>query len=168
MTNPRAREANTILVVDDDRKWRDLMRTALMNDHWQVVEAHDGVAAIRLLRENSDIAAILLDMLLPGLSGYAVARQIREDKTVRTVPIVFTSAHTPEEFSIVEPLAIGAFDVLEKEAGPKSIAGAIRIAVEATRAAQSNVGPQGPKGDKGERGDKGEPGAKGDTGARGE
>lgn len=128
-----------ILIADDDVGWRELLRQSLEADGFTVLEAGDGDQAIEILKRNPNVKGIAIDLLLPGLNGYEVATKIRSDPAVATVPIVFMSGLKPDEASFVAPLALGAFDVIDKGQGAKSIAGAIRIAVNATHAVEGGL-----------------------------
>ena len=59
-----------ILIVDDDADIRQVLRLLLREDY-NVSEAEDGRAALRAIKENSDIDLIILDVMMPGMSGWA-------------------------------------------------------------------------------------------------
>ncbi len=72
-------EMNRALVVDDDRRIRDLVEGYLSSDDLEVDAADDGVEAIRRLRQR-DYDLILLDLMMPGLSGFAVLEFLQNEK----------------------------------------------------------------------------------------
>jgi DNA-binding response OmpR family regulator len=87
------REPKTVLVVDDDRPLRSLLRTNLEEAGFHVLEARDGEEAIASVRaELPDL--ILLDIMMPGISGWEVTAALLADRSTDQIPIVFISART--------------------------------------------------------------------------
>jgi two-component system cell cycle response regulator DivK len=88
------REATTVLVAEDDEDIRLMMLTLLRLKGYRTAEARDG-------QETLDVAAelrpdvILMDLQLPRLNGFAVARSLRQTEAFRSVPIIVVSAHDP-------------------------------------------------------------------------
>src|SRR5215208_600571 len=88
------RGAATVLVAEDDEDIRLLMLTLLRMKGYKTAEARDG-------QETLDVACgvrpdvILMDLQLPRLNGFAVARFVRQTETLRGVPIIVVSAHDP-------------------------------------------------------------------------
>jgi CheY-like chemotaxis protein len=90
----RAGGAHTVLVAEDDEDVRLLMTTRLGMRGYRVVEARDGQETLELAKGvRPDI--VLMDLLLPRLNGFAVARFIRQTDSLRRVPIIVVSAHDP-------------------------------------------------------------------------
>jgi chemosensory pili system protein ChpA (sensor histidine kinase/response regulator) len=84
----------TILVAEDDADIRLMMATLLGMKGYRVVEAGDGQEALDVAqKERPDI--VLMDLQLPRLNGFAVARFIRQSDALRRTPIVVVSAHDP-------------------------------------------------------------------------
>jgi len=82
----------SILIVDDDRELQDLLRVALSADGYSVDAADNGRDAIDYLRSHAATCAILLDLMLPGMSG-AQFRQIqRRDRSLAWIPVIVMSA----------------------------------------------------------------------------
>ncbi len=80
-----------VLVVDDDPQIRLLCRLNLEAEGFQVVEAEDGEQAVRVaLASPPDV--ILLDVMMPGLDGWAVAERLRQEQATRGVALVFVTA----------------------------------------------------------------------------
>ncbi|MCI9175216.1 MAG: response regulator transcription factor [Lachnospiraceae bacterium] len=105
--------AYTILVADDEKEIRDLLRLYLEKDGYRVLEAEDGLAAVSLLeREEADMA--LLDIMMPGLDGYKVLKQIRENSNI---PVMILSAKNQDSDKILG-LDLGADDYLSKPFNP--------------------------------------------------
>src|SRR5215813_14112835 len=81
-------EKMRVLVVDDDQSIADLMRDFLATEGYQVETALEAQDALRKLR-SGPVDCLLLDVMMPGLSGFELCRQIRETSDV---PILFLSA----------------------------------------------------------------------------
>ena len=99
-----------ILIVDDEAMIRKAVHLALAKEGYEVVEAETGGEALRRI-ELSKPDLILLDIMLPDVSGFDVCRDIR--KAGLRVPIIILSAKT-EEIDVVVGLEIGADDYLPK------------------------------------------------------
>ncbi|MFN2201360.1 MAG: response regulator transcription factor [Caldilineaceae bacterium] len=80
--------AETILVVEDDRRIRDLLRRGLIFEGYTVVTAEDGETALRSARENLP-DAVILDIMLPGIDGLEVCKRLRQ---VSNMPILMLTA----------------------------------------------------------------------------
>jgi phosphoserine phosphatase RsbU/P len=105
-----------ILVVDDNELNRDLLSRRLRRDGHTVVVAEDGRAALdALARQPFDL--VLLDIMMPELTGYEVLEILKKDDVLRHVPVVMITAAT-EDDSIVRCLALGAEDHLPKPFNP--------------------------------------------------
>jgi len=101
--------AERILVVEDDRRIRDLLRRGLIFEGYAVDTAEDGEAALRIARERPP-EAVVLDLMLPGIDGLEVCRRLR---SASNVPILILTARdtVPDR---VEGLDAGADDYLVK------------------------------------------------------
>jgi DNA-binding response OmpR family regulator len=98
--------------VDDEQDLVDLISYNLQRNGYDVVTANDGNVAMDLARqEQPDL--IILDLMLPGLDGTEVARQLRADSTTAAIPIIMLTAKT-EEVDVVVGLALGADDYITK------------------------------------------------------
>lgn len=93
-TGDEARRGHTILVAEDDGDIRLMMTTLLGMKGYRVVEARDGQETLDVARkERPDV--VLMDLQLPRLNGFAVARFMRQSDALRRTPIVVVSAHDP-------------------------------------------------------------------------
>ena len=90
----------TVLLVEDERDIADLVRYHVEKAGMRLVHAADGGAALRLARaERPDVA--LLDLMLPGLDGLEVCRQLRGDAATRRLPIIMLTARGEEVDRVV-------------------------------------------------------------------
>jgi two-component system phosphate regulon response regulator PhoB len=101
-----------VLVVDDEADIRDLIVRQLERDGLPVVGAASGTEALERARAVRP-SLVILDLMLPGLSGTEVCRALRADVTTRTVPIVMLSARG-EEIDRVVGFEVGADDYVTK------------------------------------------------------
>jgi two-component system alkaline phosphatase synthesis response regulator PhoP/two-component system response regulator RpaA len=101
-----------ILVVDDDRDVAQSIELSLRRRGFRVTLAHSGVEALKTLRRyQPDI--VILDILMPGMSGLEVCRHLRTDPNTSDLPIIFLTARGQEQDRI-EGLRAGADDYLGK------------------------------------------------------
>lgn len=104
-----------VLVVDDDAANRLLAVRWLERVGISALEADSGEAALAILREDpARIGAVLLDVVMPALSGYEVLERIQSDAALREVPVVMLTAHAQQESDVLYGLRHGAVDHLSK------------------------------------------------------
>lgn len=110
-----------VLVVDDDVKTVDLVKLYLNRDGYRVLTAYDGLEALRLAQEaRPDL--IVLDLMLPGMDGLEVCRNIRKESDV---PIIMLTARTTDEDKLTG-LGLGADDYVTKPFSPRELAARVR------------------------------------------
>ncbi len=102
-----------ILVADDEPEIRDVLRLYLEKDGYEVTEAADGVEAMKILKDER-IDLVILDIMMPGLDGYRVLRNIRKDNNV---PVIILSAKSTDSDKILG-LDLGADDYIVKPFAP--------------------------------------------------
>jgi two-component system, OmpR family, phosphate regulon response regulator PhoB len=103
---------HTVLLVEDERDIADLVRYHVEKAGMRFLHASDGGTALRLVRtELPDVA--LLDLMLPGVDGLEVCRQLRREAATRRLPIIMLTARG-EESERVRGLATGADDYIVK------------------------------------------------------
>ena len=102
-----------ILIADDESEIRDVLRLYFEKDGYEIVEAADGMETMEKLRkENPDL--VILDVMMPGLDGYRVLRNIRENNNI---PVIMLSAKDTDADKILG-LDLGADDYITKPFGP--------------------------------------------------
>ncbi|TAL79400.1 MAG: phosphate regulon transcriptional regulatory protein PhoB [Burkholderiaceae bacterium] len=114
----------TILVVEDELAIQELIAVNLEFAGYQVLRADDAERA-RALIQNELPDLILMDWMLPGASGVALARQLRSDKRTGQIPIIMLTAKGSEHDK-VEGLEAGADDYITKPFSPKELAARIK------------------------------------------
>ncbi len=101
-----------ILIVEDDKFLRELMSRKLREEGYEVEEAIDGEEGLKQAQEGSpDI--ILLDLILPGMDGFEVLENIKEDPKLSEVPLIILS-NLGQRDDIEKGLRLGADDYLVK------------------------------------------------------
>lgn len=104
-----------VLVVDDDEPTRRLAATWLEKAGFQVVHADDGAACLALVRAAPErFAAIVLDVMMPGLNGFTVVEQLQRDPRTAAVPVLLLTAHANDESDVVRGIESGAAHHLAK------------------------------------------------------
>ena len=110
-----------ILIVDDDENIANLISLYLTKECFETKTEHDGQSALDTFKDyNPDL--VLLDIMLPGIDGYEVCREIRKDSKV---PIIMLSAKT-EVFDKVLGLELGADDYLTKPFDSKELVARVK------------------------------------------
>lgn len=111
----------TILVVDDEARLRDVLRMNLEMEHYNVLEASNGVEALEQLREYlPDL--VVLDVMMPEMDGFETLRHMRE---VSTVPVIMLTVRQSEQDKI-RGLDLGADDYLAKPFSPRELLSRVR------------------------------------------
>ncbi|HEY3355575.1 MAG TPA: response regulator [Polyangia bacterium] len=88
---PRATSARTVLLADDDPQILTMISQRLRRRGYEVIEAENGTRALEQARAtHPDV--IVLDVLMPGMSGWEVARALRHDADLKEIPIIVLTA----------------------------------------------------------------------------
>jgi DNA-binding response OmpR family regulator len=123
-----------ILVVDDDRKTVDLIRLALEKEHFEALEATEGLEALSVARSASP-DLIILDWMLPTVSGLDLCRILRAESAV---PVIMLTAKATEEDKLLG-LKIGVDDYLTKPFSLRELVARVRVVLR--RVYQSDERP---------------------------
>jgi len=110
-----------VLVVDDDVKTVELVKLYLNRDGYRVLTAYDGNEALKFARENQP-ELIVLDLMLPGISGLDICRILRQESDV---PIIMLTALATDDDRL-KGLDIGADDYVTKPFSPRELAARVR------------------------------------------
>ena len=123
-----------VFVVEDEEDILDLIRHHLTKEGFVVASATDGLDAVKaIMRKPPDL--ILLDLMLPGLDGLEVCRQLKNDPKTAGVPILMVTAKD-EESDVVAGLELGADDYIVKPFRMKELVARVRTALRRQRPAQ--------------------------------
>jgi DNA-binding NarL/FixJ family response regulator len=133
----------SILIVDDDESFRELVVLLLERAGYTAAEAASGEEALAAVSRERP-GAVLLDVQLDGMSGYALCRELR-DQFGEQLPIIFLSGARIEPSDRVAGLLIGADDYMTKPLDPDELLARVRRAVTRSEAAErsSNGRPTG-------------------------
>lgn len=118
----------TVLVVDDDPAIVDVLRDFLEMEGYSVATAVNGEEALHLV-EQEPVGCMLLDVMMPAMSGFDLCRRIRE---TRDVPILFLSGRDTDADKI-RGLAIGGDDYIVKSATPSEVVMRVKAVLRRTR-----------------------------------
>ena len=125
---------NSLLFIEDDDGIRVALKLALEDEGYEVVEAPDGRSGLaRFAEREPDL--VLLDLRLPDMSGFDVARQLRSNSIV---PIIIVTAQT-DTYDLVAGLEAGADDYVTKPVVPKELAARIRAALRRVHLHETSV-----------------------------
>lgn len=104
--------AKKILIVEDDKFLRELMKKKLLSEGFDVIEAIDGEEGIKKIKETlPDL--VLLDLILPSMDGFEVLTRAKEDELTKKIPIIILSNLGQRE-EIEKGLKLGAVDYMVK------------------------------------------------------
>jgi DNA-binding response OmpR family regulator len=125
-------KGGSILVIDDDEANRTLLSRRLVHQGHSVLTADSGEAGLAVAaREPVDV--ILLDVLMPGLSGYEVLTRLKEDEALREIPVLMITA-LDDAASVARSIALGAADYLAKPFDPAVLRARVRTCLTKKRA----------------------------------
>ncbi len=101
-----------ILIVEDDKFLRELIKKKLAMEGFEVLEAVDGEEGVKKAKEEMP-DLILLDLILPGIDGFEVLKRVKEDEKTQPIPVIILSNLGQRE-EIERGLKLGATDYLVK------------------------------------------------------
>jgi HAMP domain-containing protein/signal transduction histidine kinase/DNA-binding response OmpR family regulator len=115
-----------VLVVDDDARNIFALTTLLENEGMDVVSATNGRQAIEMLQSTVDLSAVLMDIMMPDMDGYATMREIRTDSRFRTLPILALTAKAMKG-DREKCLQAGASDYIAKPVDAHQLLSLLRV-----------------------------------------
>lgn len=134
---------STILVVDDERTIREVVRRYLELDGFQVIEADNGTKALELLkRQAPDL--IILDIMLPEIDGLHLLRKIRNPNDLNAslsrddIPVILLTARG-EELERISGFEMGADDYITKPFSPRELVSRIKAVLRRTEGAAGSM-----------------------------
>ncbi|MEI8357305.1 MAG: hypothetical protein RL698_2077 [Pseudomonadota bacterium] len=120
----QAAERRKILVVEDEADIRELVRVSLEAEGFSVLEAADGDLGASLVRRERP-AAVILDLMLPRMSGLDLCKRIRSNPETARTPVIMLTARTAEADKVVG-LEMGADDYVTKPFSPRELAARVK------------------------------------------
>jgi DNA-binding response OmpR family regulator len=105
-----------VLIIEDDQTTQHIIRHFLEKDGFDVDSAGDAHEGLRQARDKPP-ALILLDLMLPGMSGFQVLSLLKEEASLASIPVIIISSLTQED-NILKALASGAVDYITKPLSP--------------------------------------------------
>jgi PleD family two-component response regulator len=124
-------ERAKILIVDDlPENIRMLME--LLKDDYATIPATNGDAALKKIMEGSKPDLILLDIMMPGIDGYEVCRQLKASPESQTIPVIFISAIS-EVMDAAKAFELGAVDYITKPFNPATVKARVKTHIKLSR-----------------------------------
>ena len=131
-------EAVTVLIVDDDLANLQVLVNNLSLEQYNIVQATSGIEALKHLDDGLNPDVILLDVMMPKMTGYEVAEKLREQYTADQLPILLLTAKTQIQ-DVVTGLNVGANDYLNKPIAREELIARIKTQLNLRRLQQENL-----------------------------
>ena len=132
---------NHILVVDDEEDIRELVEYNLVREGYSVECAASGEDALNMVRKHMP-DLIILDLMLPGIDGLTVSRELKKNPKTDAIPIVMLTAKG-EETDIIVGLELGADDYITKPFSPKVLIARIKAVLRRKEVPSQESKPEG-------------------------
>lgn len=114
----------TIVIVEDNPDLFEILKESLTREGYQVKTANNGIDGLKLIKDTAP-DLVCLDVMMPGMDGIEVCRELRADKSLRGLPIMMLTAKG-DESDVVLGLGVGADDYITKPARPKELIARVR------------------------------------------
>jgi diguanylate cyclase (GGDEF)-like protein/PAS domain S-box-containing protein len=121
-----------VLMVDDRPENLDSLRAILNDCHTTLLQATSGEDALGMLLEH-DVSLVLLDVQMPRMDGYEVARLMRGNRKTRSVPIIFITAIMRDDQAVMRGYESGAIDYIAKPVDPQILRSKVSLFLELDR-----------------------------------
>jgi two-component system, OmpR family, alkaline phosphatase synthesis response regulator PhoP len=119
-----------ILAVDDEEHIQELLRFNLENSGYKVTCCGSGTEALKIIKgEKPDL--VLLDVMLPGIDGYDVCKEVRKDNNISSIPIIMITAKS-EELDKILGLELGADDYITKPFSVRELLARVKAVLRRT------------------------------------
>lgn len=135
LSNKALRGDRSVLIVEDERDLADMLKFHLERAGYGVAVAGDGAAALRKVQD-SQPDLVLLDLMLPELSGTEVASRLRANPKTSAIPIIMLTAKT-DEVDVLVGLTVGADDYITKPFSIKVVLARIEAVLRRTKGGAS-------------------------------
>ncbi len=120
-----------ILIVDDEEHIVELIKFNLENNGYNVITANNGIDALKLAKQELP-QLVLLDLMLPGMDGFDVCKEIRKDNAISNMPILMLTAKS-EELDKILGLELGADDYLTKPFSVRELTARVKAILRRTK-----------------------------------
>ena len=128
-------EVTSVLIVDDNEAIREYLQTVIENMGYSAFTAADGIEAMNFLHDNPKPDLILLDVIMPGMNGIDVLRQIKEDAKLKGITIIMvTGVHHITEKELA--FTLGASDFIEKPFESRELIARVRTHINLKKATE--------------------------------
>lgn len=125
-----------ILIVDDEEHIIELIKFNLENAGYETLTATNGIDALRIIREESP-RLVLLDIMLPGMDGYDICKEIRKDNVIANIPVIMITAKG-EEVDKILGLELGADDYITKPFSIRELIARVKALIRRTGTSMSD------------------------------
>lgn len=115
----------TILLVDDEVSNIRILTDMFHEEDYETVVAHNGAQALEMIRQNRNISLVLLDVMMPGMSGFEVCRKIREEYSLSDLPVLLLTVRNTQD-DIEAGFRAGANDFVAKPFDAKELRARVR------------------------------------------
>ncbi|MBE6138948.1 MAG: response regulator transcription factor [Firmicutes bacterium] len=112
-----------ILIVDDEKGIREVIKEYSISEGYSTLEASNGIEALEKLEKNNDVDVIVLDIMMPKMDGYTTLKKIRE---TYNIPVIMLSARA-DEFDKLQSFDLGVDDYVTKPFSPKELMARIKV-----------------------------------------
>lgn len=117
-----------IMIIDDNHELRNIIKDALQLAGYLVIEASDGFEGVKLVKENKP-DLVLCDIIMPGMDGYEVKKQLSNDLDTMLIPFIFLTA-VSEQSEMRKGMDLGADDYLVKPVALEDMLRTIEVRIE--------------------------------------
>jgi DNA-binding response OmpR family regulator len=121
-----------IVVADDDADIRELVVFKLRQDGHEIVAVGDGASAVEACQKATP-DLVLLDVMMPGMSGLDACRELRADPALESVPVILLTARA-QEADVEQGFNVGADDYVVKPFSPRELASRVSAVLQRARA----------------------------------
>ena len=119
-----------ILIVDDEEHIVELLKFNLQSAGYEVLEANNGIDALKIANENKP-SLMLLDLMLPGMDGFDVCKEIKRNKEMKNTSIIMLTAKS-EELDKILGLELGADDYITKPFSVRELLARVKAVLRRT------------------------------------
>ena len=117
-----------ILIVDDEKEIADFISRVLSKGNLESIEVQDGKTALEVLAEKKP-SAVILDLMMPGMSGFEVLKRIKADPALASIPVIICSTLSDREYQ-EQAQALGAKSYITKPFRASELISTVQSAIK--------------------------------------